>query len=254
MQNIKMTIDLDEFLRCVIQKWKTSAIIIVVFAVLFAGIANSLGEEISVPHSEEYLFYEDALARHLKYVDESVLMTMDSTCFYERTLLIRNIEDEEMLKLYAESSEIWEDLETDRNKKYLPELLVWNQIEAAGEVELELRHATSAECGEWAEYIARKLSDYDEQLEVIIGPEKIMADEDIQQEQLRRYTRTEHIKGLLLDSRAGYTIKVNVAAAAATGAITGMVVSLIVMIIQMLIIQNKQIKESEVARRDRGFD
>lgn len=240
MQNNKMTIDLDEFARYMLQKWKMIGIIVVLSVAVFTGIAVSLGEEISVPHSEEYLFYEDALERHLKYVDESVLMTLDATCFYERTLLLRNMSDPEMLKLYAESQEIWEDLETDRTKKYLPELLVWNLVEGTADVELVLKQATSEECREWAEYIAEKLSEYDSEVEVIIGPEKISADEDIQQEQLRRYTRTEHIKSLWLDSQAGYTLKVSVGAAALIGGVVGMLLSVSVAIVQKLIDQNKK--------------
>lgn len=238
-----MQINLEEFIKYFLKKWKLISVIILLSAGIFIGTAAMFGEEIVVPHSEEYLYYEDELARHLVYVDESVLMTMDPTCFYERTLLLRNISDKEILKNYAISSEIWDDLETDRVKKYLPELLVWND-EETDTVELILRHATSEECEAWAEYLSEKLSAYDPSLEVIISEERIAADEDIELEQLRRYTRTEHIKSLWLDSRAGYTIKVSIPVAAAVGVIAGGMLS-IVLILLIYMIHEKRGKRIE---------
>lgn len=230
----RMQISLEEFLKYLLKKWKLIGAIVVLCAGLFTVTAAMFGEEIVVPHSEEYLFYEDALARHLVYVDDSVLMTLDSTCFYERTLFLRNITDKELLKNYASSSEIWEDLQTDRVKKYLPELLTWNENTETGTVELVLYHATSEECKEWAEYLSEKLCAYDSAVEVIIGAEKITADEDIQEEQLRRYTRTEHIKSLWLDSRAGYTIRVSLPVAAITGMIAGGMLSIVVILLKCM--------------------
>lgn len=222
-----MQINLEEFLMQLMKQWKIFGIIVVLCAILFAGVAALFGKEISVPHSEEYLFYEDALARHQVYVVESVLMTLDPTSIHERTIFIRNITDKELLESYVMSSEIWEDLETDRNKKYISELLTWNEDTSTGNIELVLRHETTEECEVWAEYIKEKIYEYNSSVEVIIGPERIVADEYVQQEQLRRYTRTEHIKSLLLDSRAGYTISISIPIASMIGGSVGFLITMI---------------------------
>lgn len=236
-----MTISLEEFIKYLIGKWKVFGCVVILCTALFCGTAMMFGEEISVPHSEEYLFYEDALERHLIYVDEAVLMTLDPLCIYERSLFLKNITDKELLKDYTSSSEIWDELQTDRVKKYLPELLTWNENEETGSVELVLRHGTSEDAIEWAEYLAEQLKNYDENLDVIIGAERIVADEDVELEQLRRYTRTEHIKSLWLDSRAGYTIRVSIPVAAVTGVLAGAVLSIVIVLFEYMF-KNKNIK------------
>ena len=220
-----MTISLEEFIKYLLNKWKIIGCSIVVCTALFCGSAVMLGEEIYVPHSEEYLFYEDALARHLRYVDESVLMTLDPTCIYERTLFLKDISNEEALHDYVQSLEIWDELETDRTKKYLPELLTWNKNETSGDVQLILRHGTSEECETWINYISDRLKAFDPQVKTSVGKERIVADEDVQLEKLRRYTRTEHIKSLWLESQAGYTLKVSIVGAVFMGVLSGGIVS-----------------------------
>lgn len=235
-----MQISLEEFLKYFIKKWKMIGVVILVCVILFAGTATMFGEEISVPHSDEYLFYEDALARHLMYVEESLLMTLDPTSIHERTIFLRNISDKKILESYVASSEIWDELRTDRNKKYISELLTWKDNPEIGSAELVLRHETAKECEEWAEYIAGKIIQYDPDLEVIVGPERIVADEEVQLEQLRRYTRTEHIKSLLLDSQAGYTISISIPVAGAVGGLMGSVLSVVLVFVLFIFDKNSR--------------
>ena len=234
MQVERIQINLEEFLKYILKKWKCIFAIIIICVGMFVGTAATFGEEIVVPHSEEYLFYENALERHLIYVDESVLMTLDPLCIYERTLFLKNITDKELLKDYAASIEIWDELQTERVKKYLPELLTWNENAETGDVELVLRHGTSQEAAKWAEYISEQLKKYDNSIDVTIGTERIVADEDVELEQLRRYTRTEHIKSLWLDSRAGYTIRVSLPVAAVVGILTGTVCSMAIVLFEFV--------------------
>lgn len=230
-----MTISLEEFVKYLVGEWKLFMCIIVLCASLFAGTAKWFGEEIHVPHSEEYLYYEDALEKHLIYVDESVLMNLDPLCIYERTIFLKNISDKELLEDYATSIEIWDELQTESVKKYLPELLKWNENAETGNVELVLRHGTSEEAIEWAEYISEQLKKYDNNLDVMIGAERIVADEDVELEQLRRYTRTEHIKSLWLDSRAGYTIRVSIPVAVVTGTVAGVILSIVIVLFEFML-------------------
>lgn len=238
MPEERITISLEEFLKYMIKKWKMAGVIIVVCALLFAGGAKLAGEEITVPHSEEYLRYEQELAWHESYLEESILMNLDPTCIYQRTLFIRNISDIELLENYAVSSEIWEELETERSKTYISELVSWNENES-GTVELILRHATSEECLETAEYLKEKLVAKDPAAEITIGAEKVVTDEELQEEHLRWYSRINYMNSLLLDAQAGYTIKVNFMAAVITGILAGGVLTIFVDLI-LFMIQRKR--------------
>lgn len=236
-----MQIDLEEFISQILKKWKMVVIITALSVGTFLITVLSFGERIEVPHSEEYLYYEDALERHLRYVDDSVLMKLDPTCFYEKTLFLRNIEDKELMENYVCSTEIWEDLKTDYVKKYLPELIVWEESEDKETIKVTLRHKTSQECEEWAEYLKEQINAYDDRVEVSIGFEKVLADEDVQLEQLRRYTRTDHIKGLLQEARAGYTIEISIPVTLITGVIFGVVLSIFIILIQSILKNMKRV-------------
>lgn len=222
----KVTISLEEFLSYLIKKWKMILAIVIVSIVLFAGGAKAFGNEITVPHSEEYLHYEQELAWHKSYLEDSILMNLDPTCIFNRTLYLRNISDMDLLKDYVKSLKIWDELETDRKTTYISELVTWGSGAEKETVAIRLRHATSEECLEWMEYLKSKILKFDSNVEAIIGEEEITIDEHLQEEQLRWYSRIDYVSSLLLNSQAGYTIKVHPLAAMLVGAITGMVLSL----------------------------
>ena len=231
MQIEKMTISLEEFLAYLLKKWKIIAVIVFACVGIFAGTAKMFGGEISVPHSEEYLHYEQELAWHESYLKDSVLMNIDPTSIYQRTVLLRNIADREVLRTYVTSLEIWDDFQTEWVKTYFPELVTWTDLEVTGTVELTLRHATSEECLEAAEYLQEKIVEQDEQAEIIIGAEKIVTDETLQEEHLRWYSRIDYVNSLLLDSQAGYTLKVSMPAAILTGALAGGVFAIFMLLL-----------------------
>ena len=227
MASEQMTISFEDFVKYFIKKWKLVLGIVVLAVALFVVGAKALGEEISVPHSEEYLYYEKESAWLERYMKEAALMQINPTEIPERTLFLENISEKDVLKDYVLSKEVWEGYVTAYEKAYLYELLNWQEQEH-GSVELILRHVTEAECKEAAEYLKSRLEDQDAGIEVIIGEARISKDENLQDEQLRWYDRIDYSKSLLLDSQAGYTLKVNIAAAAMTGAVAGGVLSVAV--------------------------
>lgn len=233
MASEKMTISFEDFVKYFIKKWKIVIGLVVLSVALFVGGAKVLGEEISVPHSEEYLYYEKESAWLESYMKEAALMQINPTEIPERTLFLKNVTDAEMLKDYALSREIWEGYVTSYEKAYLYELLNW-QEDGFGNVELILRHVTEKDCLKAAEHIKNRLEDRDASAEITIGEARITKDENLQDEQLRWYDRIDYSKSLLLDSQAGYTIKVNVAAAAVTGAAAGGVLSLVVVFLMCM--------------------
>ena len=242
MASEKMTICFEDFVKYFIRKWKIVIPIVLVFIVVFTAGAKLLGEEISVPHSEEYLYYEMESAGLERYMKEAVLMQINPTEIPERTLFLENITDPEQLKDYALSKEIWEGYVTEYEQMYLSELLNW-QEEEDGSVQLILRHVTEEDCLKAAEHLKSRLQDKDDLVEITIGEARIVKDENLQDEQLRWYDRIDYSKSLLLDSQAGYTIKINVVAAAMTGAVCGGVLSVVIVFL-MCIFEKKKTEES----------
>ena len=222
-----MTISLEEFIKYLLKKWKMMVSVILIVTAIFTGATFFVGNEILVPHSEEYLYYEQEVEYLKSYMEKSILMNLDPTCIYERTLFIKNISDKELLSNYVNSSEIWQDYETERSKAYIWQLISWNENEI-GEVELKIKHATSEECMECAEYLKESIQKRDSSAEIIIGAESIFVDEELAKEHLRWYDRIEYAESLLLNSQAGYTITINKTAAAIVGALAGCVAAVMI--------------------------
>lgn len=237
-----MTISLEEFIKYLIKKWKMASAIVFVFAAVFAGGAFFAGEEITVPHSEEYLYYEEEVAYLKSYLEDSVLMNLDPTCIYERTLYIRNISDKELLQDYVNSSEIWKDFETERAKAYIWQLVTWSENASTGTVELKIRHATAEECLYCAEYLKDMLLKKDSAVEIIIGAESMAVDEELQKEHLRWYERIDYAESLLLNAQAGYTIKIHKAAAVVVGILVGCVVAIVTGLVLYIRQEKEKIK------------
>lgn len=238
MASEKMTISFEDFVKYFIRKWKIVIPLVLVFAVVFTAGAKLLGEEISVPHSEEYLYYEKESAWLESYMKEAALMQINPTEIPERTLFLENVTDSEALKDYAMSKKIWDGYVTDYEKAYLYELLNWQEDEE-GNVQLILRHVTEVDCLKAAEHLKNRLEDQDAFLDITIGEARITKDENLQDEQLRWYDRIDYSKSLLLDSQAGYTIQVNVMAAALTGAIAGGLLSVVIVFLMCILGKNK---------------
>ena len=237
-----MTINFDEFIKYFVKKWKIVFVIIMCFACVFAGATKIVGKEINVPHSEEYLYYEKESAWLEEYLEKAILMKLNPTEIHERTIFLENIAQKEKLESFVQSIDIWDDFETEYEKKYLNELLIWSESDN-GSIGLTVRHSTEKECLEIAQYLSNKIEEYDEVVETLIGEERITVDEKLQDEQLRWYDRIEYSKSLLLESQAGYTIKVNVVAAAITGIITGGIISFVVVLFMYIATQKSNWQE-----------
>ena len=232
MLDERMTISLEEFLKYMMKKWKMVLLIIMIVTACFFMGSIFLGEEITVPHSEEYLHYEQELTWHKSYFEDSVLMNLNPLHIYERSIFLRDISDKDILKNYALSSEIWEEYETEWSKEYLYELVNWNEEENA--VELILHHATGEECELTAVYLKEKLLEKDPSLEIVIGAEKIVKDQKLQEEHLRWNSRIDYVNSLLLDAQAGYTLKVSKTVAIVTGGMCGSVLAVCISLISYI--------------------
>ena len=232
-----VTINLDEYIKFFLKKWKLVAVIILGFMFVFVGATKIFGNEISVPHSEEYLYYERVLQWHEEYLEDSVLMSANATSIYVETILLRNISDIELLKNYVTSVDVWEGLETNRVIKYYPELVEWQ--ESGQTVELAIKHATEEECQAAMDHIIEKIRTFDLSVEIIEGSSRVLVDEKLEEEQLRWFDRIEYTNSLLLDAQAGYTIKIDLMAAVITGGIIGTCASVFLTLVMYLFKRNK---------------
>lgn len=237
-----MTISFEEFVKYFIKKWKLAAVIMLGCIALFLGAAKFIGEEISVPHSEEYLYYEKESKWLEEYLEESSLMKMNPTSIPEVTLFLEQVSDFVKLKDYVLSKNVWDEFAAERNKDYYYELI---RLEEGtnGNATLILRHVTEEEVIEAANYLQQKIKEFDGEIEATIGELRIVKDEELQDEHLRWHDRIDYSKSLLLNSQAGYTIKVSYTASAVTGCVAGVLLALVVVMI-IYVLEEKSTKKA----------
>ena len=230
----RVTISLEEFIKTFLKKWKLTAVIVVAFALLFAGVSFVFGEEISAPASEEYIYWEQNLKNVTNYREHSILMQANPMEIYQETIFLQNVSDKEIMKNYVTSSQLWEDLETERSKMYANELVQWKEEETSGIVEIVLSHATEEECNSWMLYLENKILEFDSNIEIIKGSENIVTDEVLLERQQKKYKDIGFAEQLLDESQAAYTIKVSVELAAFIGAIVGCACSCVLVMIYLM--------------------
>lgn len=239
MTSEKLTISLEDFMAYYVKRWKTALITVLACTALFAGMTKITGKEISVPHSEEYLYYEQESQWLEDYLEHSALMKLNPSEIYEIPLLLDQISNQEQLKNYVSSKELWDQMETDWDKTFLYELVTWQETEE-GTVQILVRQKTEEECMAFAGYVEEQLEAYDSGLEVTPGKVCVTRDENLQDEQLRWYDRIDYSKSLLLEAQAGYTIPVNLTAALLVGVLTGGILSVVIALLSYVICKNKK--------------
>lgn len=238
--NDKITISLEDFIITFLKKWKMTAVIVILCAGLFAGVSYAIGEEISAPASEEYLYWEENLKNVVSYRENSILMEADPMKIYQETIFLSDIADKEILKNYVFSTEIWNELETDRSKLYASELIEWVESETSNLVTLNLRHATEEECKIWMTYLCEQIVEFDVDVKVTKGSASIVTDEKVLERQQKKYDDIGFAEQLLDESQAAYTIEVRIEVAAMLGAVMGGIVSGLLVAVGMMFKKNSR--------------
>ncbi len=214
-------INLDDLLSYFLKKWKIFLVIIVTCVLVFTGATILFGNEIVVPDSEDYVYFEERIEWTEDYIENSILMQLDFRNIYERKIYLNNVTDAIALKDYVTSTEIWKELKDDVKKAYLAELVTWNQTESEDTIEIVLRHKTSEKCEQYATYLAEQINDFDLLVETIVGVESIVADDLVLEHQLDTDYYLVRMEQSLEEADAGYEIHVNSLAAAITGVFAG---------------------------------
>lgn len=235
----KITVSLDDFIGYILKKWKLFAAIIFICVLCSVGIAAKAGGQILIPTSEEYIQLKEEKAYYEEYIDHSIVMQMDPTNIYERTIFLSNVPEVIQLQDYVEGGDVFEKFEEDIPVKYLLELVSWDQDEENSKAEIIIRHCDREQCGILAEYVAGCVSSYDETIEVFIGSEKSVADEAVSKSQLWWRNRLDNVKGLLEHATAGCTIEVNSVVAGVFGIVFGGFLAVVILYFKFLLFERK---------------
>lgn len=236
-----MTVSLDEFIGYILEKWKMLAVIIFICIIFSVGAAAKVGGKIVIPTSEEYISLKEEEAYYEEYIDHSIVMKMDPTNIYERTVFLSNVQEESQLRDYIEGGAVFEKFEEDIPVKYLLELVSWNQQDVSGKAEIIIRHNNKEQCDSLSEYVAGCVRSYDENTEVFVGSSKSVADESVSKSQLWWRNRLDNVKGSLEYATAGCTIEVNSMAAGIFGIAFGGFLSVIILFFDFLFCERKGI-------------
>ena len=242
--NERLTIDFEEFIKFFLKKWKIALLVIGISVILFVGFSYAIGQEISAPASEEYIYYEKNLNSINQYFEHSMVMQMDPMKTYRKSIFLKNVSDNDVLESYVASMDAWEELETERNKAYVGELIIWNAEEDSDTVEVILRHITESECEQWTNYLAKEIAEYDSKIEVSVGAINIVADDQVLERQQRKYKDIDYAEGLLEASQAAYTIEVRTETAAIMGVVFGILGSAVCVFAMLVIKKNRERKEN----------
>ena len=101
------------------------------------------------------------------------------------------------------------------------------------------RYYDKEECVEALSYLEKKIKEYDNDINVRWGASRIEVDEDLQFLQNDWYSRIEFLEAVFEEAEAGFTIRINLIAAAITGSFVGAIVS-VVMILIMFVTKRKK--------------
>lgn len=223
----QMTVSLDDYIRYMIKKWKLLIGLLLAGGCLAGTATLFFGQEIVIQPSEKYAELKEQEASFLEYMENSVIMEMDPMNVYKRTLFLTNLSDQNALKDYIESGNVWENCEEPLQVKYLTELLEWQEEAQPEKVELELSHSDGETCEKLAEYIEEALQRYDQNLQIMIGTQRVVADQGISDEQMWCRNRLNDIQGQLEYTAAGCTITISFVTAVLFGAMIGGLLALV---------------------------
>lgn len=241
MESERTMISLEELFIYLLKKWKIIAAIMIVCMVLIVGAVWLFFEKKFVETDFLYKHYEELVKETEEYQYNSPIMLMDYNEVYRKNIQLENIFDAETLKQYVLSEKIWENYVTETPKKYLPELVYWNETDN-DTVILAVRY--SAEMGsDYVDYLARQLETFDSEIQITISEESVAYDEEIRNRQIQSTTLYRHYTEQMKISRVGYVQETAVTSAVVFAAVLGIILSFSIVFSQFL--KTRQVCEEE---------
>lgn len=219
--NDRFTISFEELIKYYMKKWKFIAIISVLAGVIFYVVAMWAGEEIVVPPSERCVYLEEQEESLKDYIDNSVIMKMDSMNISQITFSVKNIENPEEFGACLSTGKGWDEDAFMLPVKYLNEVVVWEKGEKEGELKIQLRYFDQDSCEEFYEKISQWLRSIQEDIIFADKVEMIVSEENVLRKQLEIFDLLDDVQGELEYVAAGFTLSVSKEVALVVGMLTG---------------------------------
>lgn len=241
MKSERTMISLEELCTYFLKRWKLIVSIILACVVLIVGVAWLFFEKKFVETDFLYRHYEELMQEEEEYQYNSPIMLMDCNAVHKKDIQLENISELENLKKHVLSEEIWEDFATETPKKFLPELVTWNDIDT-DKVILQVRY--SAEIGnDYVDYLVGELKTFDSKIQINVSEEVVEYDEEIRNMQIRHITLYRHYTEQMKISRVGYTQETAVTSAAVFAVVLGIILSFSIVFSKFL--KSRQVCEEE---------
>ena len=234
----RMTVSLDDFLKYLMKQWKVIVFFVLLGMAFAVGATALLGTKIEILPSEEYADLKEQEESFEDYMENSIVMQIDPMNVFEKTIFIKNVSDQDALKDYLSSNDLWSQYTQSISSKYLREVVSWEENSESENIELTVCHSDETSCGELSEYIADKIQQYDENAEVRVGTQRVTMDEEISDNQMWAIDRLNDIKGQLEIVSAGCTIEVSRVTAMILGILIGGLLSIILLWAKFLMKEN----------------
>lgn len=219
--NDRFTISFEELIKFYMKKWKFIAIISVLAGMIFYVVAMWAGEEIVVPPSERCVYLEGQEESLKDYIDNSVIMKMDSMNISQITFSVKNILNQEEFGECLSTGKGWDENTFRLPVKYLNEVVVWEKGEKEGDLKIQLRYFDQNSCEKFYDKISIWLRNIQEDIVITDKAEIIVSDENVLRKQLEIFDLLDDVQGELEYVAAGFTLSVSKEIALVVGILIG---------------------------------
>ncbi len=221
MKKETFQINIEDFLKYSMKKWKIFIAVIAVSCALFVSLIWILCKVTEYPASEDYIYYKEKVDSLQEYIDHSELMKMDATAINERTIFVSNIFDIHLLEDYINTGQVWGSWAEEIPVQCLTELVKWERQDSINEAKIIVRHSTEEGCTKYAEHLKERLYDFDRELELFLGEKTVVADTTILDTQALNDSLMTKTKSSMNSANKGYRENISLISAAVFGTVIG---------------------------------
>lgn len=229
----QFTVSLDDFIEYLKRKWIVVMLCVVLSVIAFIVSAVLMKKEIVIPPSEKFAGLKAEEAAYEQYIENAPLMKIDPNNVYQRIVYLSNITERDLVKNFVESGNVWNDWEDEVFRYYFVDHVTWydSVIKSA---EIKIQYYEEEKCKRLAEYLADKITEYDNSIAVLIGDAHVSNDEEIANVQIWYMNRLDDVQGQLEHTASGYVMETNLWIMMIVGVITGSLAATIVVFITFL--------------------
>lgn len=220
----QFTVSLDDFIEFLKRKWIVVMLCVVISVIVFVISAVLLKKEIVIPPSETFADLKAEEASYEQYIENAPLMKIDPNNVYQRIVYLSNITERDMVKNFVESGNVWNDWEDEAFRCYFDDHVTWYDS-VMKSAEIKIQYYEEENCKRLAEYLAEKITEYDNSIVVLLGDAHISNDEEIANVQIWYMNRLDDVQGQLEHTASGYVMETDLLIMMITGVIAGTLVA-----------------------------